>query len=598
MKRIRLIGIVLLLILAGLVVRTIWPSDGGDEIEQIRYADKDYGEPCDYTAPFVTNEDGDELRVGDCVTVFFGTNRDLYLDEEDVADNARDQLILNYGNSDAGALSYGKAEIWVPAFTDVEAGEERPVGDIDYLDPDNVPETEEERATKFYIARITKSGDQVDFEYELTDAVWDDGKGAIMLHIHGYKERLDDTLVRTAQMWTDFERLTAQDEDSYRFDDAPYGGFGVGAPVLFTWPSKAKLLAYGTDRTTAAESAVYLKEFLDILVDLPDVERINVIAHSMGNRVLLTTLETYVQDYIDRYGDDRIEFRFIFAAADVDEDFFENAAGEINKLDPNNVTIYSSERDLALMISVWANAILDKGFGFLGELSNKRRIGSVEAGRPYIYAANESYRTIDASAVSGDLIGHGYFSTEEFVVGDIYCALRDVPEDERALTRRDLDGQVYYQIDKEADPQDTCSVLRTQVPGEGTEVMDLPEPITAPPPPPPEPLSSCDIADMPIFVYFDPDSTVPGLDAQDLLDELTALLMRGDCVVQKITITGLIEAEGAADNNQQLAERRANAVRDMLTMRGVSDNLIVVETRLETELTLSEPRVEIIVSAE
>ncbi len=61
-------------------------------------------------------------------------------------------------------------------------------------------------------------------------------------------------------------------------------------PVLFTWPSKARVLAYGYDRESVEYSRDELESGLRFLAKDPEVGEITVLAHSMGNWVTLEAL--------------------------------------------------------------------------------------------------------------------------------------------------------------------------------------------------------------------------------------------------------------------------------------------------------------------
>ncbi len=75
-------------------------------------------------------------------------------------------------------------------------------------------------------------------------------------------------------------------------------------------------------------------------------------------------------------------------------------------------------------------------------------------------------------------------------------------------------------------------------------------------------------------VYFDLDSSVLRRDAKEALDEIAAFLLANPGV--SVTITGNTCDLGEEDYNQALAERRAEAVRNYLISKGVS------ESRLQT----------------
>ncbi|HEY9175166.1 MAG TPA: alpha/beta hydrolase [Verrucomicrobiae bacterium] len=90
-------------------------------------------------------------------------------------------------------------------------------------------------------------------------------------------------------------------------------------------------------------------------LDVPCLKRINVLAHSMGNRVLRQTLKTWA-DY-DLAGDLPLLFRnvFLVAADIVNESLEYGQAGKFICDSARNVSVYFASDDLALRASKVAN---------------------------------------------------------------------------------------------------------------------------------------------------------------------------------------------------------------------------------------------------
>jgi len=73
------------------------------------------------------------------------------------------------------------------------------------------------------------------------------------------------------------------------------------------------------------------------------------------------------------------------------------------------------------------------------------------------------------------------------------------------------------------------------------------------------------------------DSTELGGEGRKLLDELARKLMAAE--LQKLTATAHADRIGGAAYNDDLAERRAEAIRDYLVDKGVSEDLVQVESK-------------------
>ena len=338
---------------------------------------------------------------------FMGTNR-VVLAEGTGLDGEVDtrDVLLKPGD----ALVLGRADIWLPKL--VRDGGTRELGETPMLKGD-IPKDEKELSKYVFITRITKNG-KASFIRKLSDDMDDRNTRSVLLFIHGFNVKFEAALIRSAQLSVDLG------ED---------GIFNPGSPVLFSWPSAGKMSLgnYKKDGKKADNSAPYLTEFLDILTTDVELRRINIIAHSMGNRVLVASLEEYAADYLRTHPNTKIEFRIIMAAADVDRDIFDQVAGKLEDLQAN-VTIYTSDDDLALKVSKIVNGV--------------PRLGDTDNNKPYI-RAKDGFETVDATPVATELfgLGHGYYSSNPFILGDILCALAETAPADRALDTRHYGGK-------------------------------------------------------------------------------------------------------------------------------------------------------------
>lgn len=561
----------------------------------------------------------------ECMSVYFGTNRKLLPLPGET--DANWSLISTSENEDAGDLAIGRADVWVPMMVqDGESGEVtgRVAGVTELLTTDK-DITEFQERYFFFITRMAVADAGLEevsrevFKGDLSEALDSyDGK-SLLLFVHGFNEVFEHMIIRAAQLSYDLTNMPNVERDE---DWEPGSGFQAGVPVLFTWPSQARLLGYGLDQQAAADARPHLKSFLNLLTETEGVERINIIAHSMGNHVLVKTLEEFARDYRKAKPDSKLEFQIIIAAADIEADIFDEAANAIDELEPN-VTIYTSSRDLAMWISSIVNGEFTSEFPFWKPLF---RLGDSRRGRPYV-RPDERYATIDATKLKSFMqfwkIGHGYYNQKSSVLGDMACALQNVPIEARALDSRprrgDADGLEYYVVDPSIIPDDDrCSVVRPYSPLDGNDFGDIlgvgggvgtgkggggygsgsgigqvpglgggnprppPPPPPAPPPTPPitspPPASTGCIADSPEFeLYFDFDESELSADDLELIDAaVDHVQQRDDCKVQFALVVGHTDRAGAADYNLKLAERRANSVRDALIARGIPEDRIEV----------------------
>lgn len=161
-------------------------------------------------------------------------------------------------------------------------------------------------------------------------------KRRVLVFIHGFNNRFEDAVFRFAQIVHD-------------------AGTPV-VPVLFTWPSRGSILAYGYDRESNTYSRNALETTLRTLARDPAVGEISILAHSLGNWV---TLEALRQMAIR---DGRIPPKIrnvLLASPDVDVDLFREAVLDMGKSRPS-FTLFVSQDDRALAISrrVWGTVRL------------------------------------------------------------------------------------------------------------------------------------------------------------------------------------------------------------------------------------------------
>jgi esterase/lipase superfamily enzyme len=218
-------------------------------------------------------------------------------------------------------------------------------------------------------------------------------KKRVLVFVHGFNNRFEDAVFRFAQFVHDS---------------------GVEAqvvPVLFTWPSKARVLAYGYDRESVEYSRDELESGLRFLAKDPEVGEITVLAHSMGNWV---TLEALRQMAIR---DGKVAQKIhdvILAAPDVGVDVAYKQIDQIHALGARRPKFFlvTSEDDRALAISrrVWGEP----------------RLGSIDPNQEPDESKlkREGIEVIDATRFrSSDPFHHGKFAENPqlaSVIGQIF----------------------------------------------------------------------------------------------------------------------------------------------------------------------------------
>ena len=255
-------------------------------------------------------------------------------------------------------------------------------------------------ATDFVALRV-EPVDRADVPAWTGRAVRRGAKRHVLVFVHGFNNKFEDAVFRFAQIVHD-------------------SGAEV-APVLFTWPSKGSVLAYGYDRESTNFSRNGLETLLRDLARDPNVGEVTVLAHSMGNWL---TLESLRQMAIrDRRVAPKIR-NVILAAPDVDMDLAREAFRDMGPHRPR-LTLMVSGDDQALAVSrlVWGDSI---------------RLGAIDPNaEPYrSELERQNIGVLNLSTVKGDdPLNHGKFAS-----GDVVALLGKRLADGQPIS----DGQVGF----------------------------------------------------------------------------------------------------------------------------------------------------------
>lgn len=206
-------------------------------------------------------------------------------------------------------------------------------------------------------------------------------KDHAFVFVHGYNTSFDYAVYRAAQIAYDI-----------KFD---------GAPFVYSWPSGGGIASYTYDRESASQAENYLTDFLKLVTQKTGAKHVSVIAHSMGNQLLLRVLQDLQRTKPDGVAISQI----IFAAPDVDRDAFEAIAGQLKDFARGGITLYTAANDRALEVSR----------RFHGGVP---RAGDVPVSGPLVMPGID---TIDATAVSMDSLGlhHSGYAESNALLQDI-----------------------------------------------------------------------------------------------------------------------------------------------------------------------------------
>ncbi len=322
-------------------------------------------------APPATVAAAADDRDWSVVPVYYGTDRA----------RAPNDKRVDYGSDRGRRLELGRAMVSVPKSHEVPQVERPWAITIPYFNYTVYQEKEDPK--KHFIMQEIATMSEADLLAHVKERLRlsDRYKDHAFVFIHGYNTSFDFAVYRAAQIAYDI-----------KFD---------GAPFVYSWPSGGGIASYTYDRESTAQSESYFKDFLKMVTQKSGAKHVSVIAHSMGNQLLLRVLQD-----LQRTKPEGVEInQVIFAAPDVDRDTFEIIAGELKDFAKGGITLYTAANDRALGVSR----------RFYGGVP---RAGDVPAGGPLVMPGID---TIDATAVSMDSLGlhHSGYAESNALLQDI-----------------------------------------------------------------------------------------------------------------------------------------------------------------------------------
>lgn len=224
----------------------------------------------------------------------------------------------------------------------------------------------------------------------------------IYLFVHGYNCEFEWPAYMIAQVWH-------------------FMGRG-GVPIAYSWPAARPglLRGYQYDRESSEFTILHFKRTLLLLGSIPEVKRVQILAHSRGTDVAVTSireLRIASGDPLKTRADLKLG-TLILAAADLDADVAsQRITPEGVPLVPERITIYVSDSDRALGLSSWM-------FGSSRRLGMLRPADLKKPASKYLLA-NNNIEAIDARVKVPKMFSHSYFFAHPGAMSDLILLLRD-----------------------------------------------------------------------------------------------------------------------------------------------------------------------------
>jgi len=223
----------------------------------------------------------------------------------------------------------------------------------------------------------------------------------VYLYVHGFNNSFYDSIARSAILWHSISRQ--------------------GVFIAYTWPAGfGGAFGYFYDRESGEFTIFHLREMIKALVELPELERLHIIAHSRGTDVATTALRE-LNIAMRAAGKDPHEAlkleTLMLAAPDLDLEVFgqrfwlENL-GSVAK----RTVIYFSAEDEAIGVSNWL-------------FSSKTRIGTLSQmpfskGQIKLIEQMPQMQLVECQ-VKGGGSSHAYVFGNPAAMSDVVAVLRD-----------------------------------------------------------------------------------------------------------------------------------------------------------------------------
>ncbi|MQB14763.1 alpha/beta hydrolase [Pseudomonas lactis] len=223
-----------------------------------------------------------------------------------------------------------------------------------------------------------------------------------LLFIHGYNVNFEEAIWRSAQLCHDL-----------KFH---------GLMMCFSWASLGISKGYIPDTASVDASALHLEEYLTHVTKELNLSALHIIAHSMGNRALLSVLEKWTV-----VPSDVPISQIVLAAPDIDSDRFKQIGRVFNSYE--QVTLYASKTDRAILASA--------------KVHKNPRAGGAD---PMIVMNHLS--AIDVSSAGKDMfgLGHSYFANTSKVFSDLFSIIRHRHKPSQRVDVKKIKGANYWEL--------------------------------------------------------------------------------------------------------------------------------------------------------
>ena len=232
----------------------------------------------------------------------------------------------------------------------------------------------------------------------------------VFIFVHGFHNDFDDAAFAMGELWHFLGR--------------------IGVPIVYSWPAgHPGLFGYTYDRESSEFTVFHLRSIIEYIAGFPEVERINIIAHSRGTDVAITAVRELTIKARAQGLNPRKVYKIhnlVLAAPDLDVQVAtQRLIGDYMAWSAERFTIYTSPADRAIG---WSDKVFASPKGRIGNL---RLEDLTEEARTVMERGNSNMSIInfmsctDKSDSNADSFGHSYFRNAPTVSSDVILMLRD-----------------------------------------------------------------------------------------------------------------------------------------------------------------------------
>ena len=271
-----------------------------------------------------------------------------------------------------------------------------------------------------------RSLEQEAFVAELRQQVEASPYRSLLLVVHGFREAFPSALRKTAFL-------------AHVLDiDTPV--------VVFDWPGNqgSSLRGYRRARAVAAESGAELARTLELIINEVQPERLWLMANSMGGQVVADAFSVLYQNADLADAQTEIE-NVVLTAPDVDHAEFNNQFKDEMKALADNVTVYVSSNDRALLVSRVINRGLRLGESTL-DPSNPGQLEQTARVYELLEPGSDQLSLVDVTPVNRTRNFHNFsLETPEFF-DDLYLRFTGsgIPKSRELYSLQTPKGSHYY----------------------------------------------------------------------------------------------------------------------------------------------------------